>query len=238
MHQALTHLTPEELADKVHALLEDWPSTTLSPIGLCRAHDLTLVQISAIRQLPMFTEILDHITEIQDHRRPHIEQRARDLALDRLCYLAHQTPTSAAACKEIRLATKAILDLVAPTPDSPGDTARRAVPSEPPSQQAPSVSEGVNNKPETSAQGSQTATPPTKPTDAPRTPEECPKVATGQATQPVAQPVEKPTPNPLPPERRRKPEAPSNTPPLPTSPLSDLCVTSAPLRTSYPPPDP
>ena len=118
----LTHFTPEELAHKVHALLEDWASTTLSPIGLCRAHDVTLVHISAIRQLPMFNDILNHIEEIQHHRRPYIEQNARDLALDRLCYLAHQTPTSAASCKEIRLATKAILDLVGPISSRPSES--------------------------------------------------------------------------------------------------------------------
>jgi hypothetical protein len=117
----------------------------------------------------MFNDILNHIEEIQHHRRPYIEQRARDLALDRLCSLAHQTPTSAAACKEIRLATKAILDLVGPTPSRPsesvtppmqsadsnssGGTARRAVSSESPSDRAPSVSDGVFHEPEASAPG-------------------------------------------------------------------------------------
>ncbi len=118
----LARFTPEELSEKVHALIEDWSSPTLSPIGLCRAHDLTLVQISAIMQLPMFNNILEHIETIQAARRAHIERKAADLALDRLCYLAHQTPTSAASCKEIRLAVKAILELVAPP--SPGGPAR------------------------------------------------------------------------------------------------------------------
>ncbi len=110
----LQGFTPEELHNKIEGIIEDWGSPTLSPIGLCRTHQVTMTQIRAIMALPMFAAIMADIRFIQDARREYIERKAADLALDRLCYLAHQTPTSAASCKEIRLATKAILELVAP----------------------------------------------------------------------------------------------------------------------------
>ena len=108
----LAHFTEEELSAKVHALLEDWSSPTLSPIGLCRAHDLSLAQIIAISQLPMFTAALEDIRTIESMRQEHTERKAHRLAFDRLCYLVNQIPTSAAFSKEIRLAAKMIFEII------------------------------------------------------------------------------------------------------------------------------
>lgn len=125
----LADFTPEELSNKVHALLEDWHSPTLSPIGLCRLLDLNIAQIRAIMALPMFAAILADIRFIQNARREWIFACAAEHAFDRLLYISHQTPTNAATCKEIRLAAKAILEVTGP-PASQTDGPTSSQPSE------------------------------------------------------------------------------------------------------------
>ncbi len=179
----LKELTVDELLNRIERLIEDWHSPTLSPLGLCRMLDLSIAQLRALITLPLFAAILDDIRFIQNARREWIHTRAADHAFDRLVYLTHQTPTSAASCNEIRLAAKAILEITGP-PASQTDGPTSSRPSDsvtPPmqsadsdapkghahdeslnrgggvpnasAQRARSVSEGVIHDPEASAPG-------------------------------------------------------------------------------------
>ena len=151
----LQGLTVDELLNRIERLIEDWHSPTLSPMGLCRLLDLSVVQIRALITLPLFAAILDDIRFIQNARREWINTRAADHAFDRLVYISHQTPTSAATCKEIRLAAKAILEITGP-PASQTDGPTSSQPSDsvtPPMQSADSDSPQGHSHDESSNRG-------------------------------------------------------------------------------------
>ena len=156
----LQELTVDEVLNRIERLIEEWHSPTLSPIGLCHLLDLSVVQIRAIMALPLFAAILADIRFIQDARREWIHTRAADHAFDRLINLTHQSPTSAAACKEIRLAAQAILEITGPpstpttptTPSTPTTSRARKEAAAPTNeahnpQPTPSLTDGVSHEP-------------------------------------------------------------------------------------------
>lgn len=124
----LGHLTPEQVADLTNGLLEDWDRPTMTELGLCRAHQITLDQLHALATRPAFRHALERIRTIRAMRQPDRDAAARALAMDRLISIAQQTPASASHAKEIRLAIKQLLALLdareeaAPAPTGPAPT--------------------------------------------------------------------------------------------------------------------
>jgi|GEM_PF-2126909 len=118
----IAHLDAPDLDELTQNLLEDWDNPVFTPLGLCRAHRISLDQLQAIAATPRFIDALARIRAIQQARQPAIEARARELALDRLCTLADQSPTSATHTKEIRLSIKQLLAILTQSHPTPNPT--------------------------------------------------------------------------------------------------------------------
>ena len=107
------------LSPAAHTLLTDFDDPDLSELDLADRHGLTLDQLRSAAAAPAFRHALAIIRELQALRRPFILARAEADAAHTLTTLTARDPTSATAAKEVRLAVKALLDLL-------GGPARRA----------------------------------------------------------------------------------------------------------------
>ncbi|MCC5823438.1 MAG: hypothetical protein LAT64_05925 [Phycisphaerales bacterium] len=118
----LAGIDPERLCELRDDLLEDWDCPTMTDLGLCRAHGLTLKQVRAIAETPEFQDALEDLRVIRAMRREPVHARTVALAVDRLSHIANHEPTSATYAKEIRLAVKHLLTIVPKT--EPRDSSR------------------------------------------------------------------------------------------------------------------
>jgi hypothetical protein len=119
----LADLTPDEYTLLIDQLLEDWDCPTMTELGLCRVHRLSLEQLDRITDDPAFDRALARIRSIRAKRRPEREAAARAQIVDRLLGLLAQPQDTATRAKEVRLACKqlqTILDTDAKS-DSPGE---------------------------------------------------------------------------------------------------------------------
>lgn len=108
----LDDLPSGRLEELIPVLLTHWDSPTMTELGLCRQHRITLAQLRAIAELPRFREALEDLRALREARRPAVEARARATALDRLLYVASFPPSSASFAREIRGAVKLALTLL------------------------------------------------------------------------------------------------------------------------------
>ena len=123
----LAHLSDDEYTLLIDQILEDWDCATLSELGLCRAHHLTLEELDRITDDPAFDRALARIRSIREKRRPEREAAAQARVFDRLLGLLEQPQDTATRAKEVRLTAKQLLTLLAPPSPAPaGEVAERS----------------------------------------------------------------------------------------------------------------
>ncbi len=108
----LAHLSDDEYTLLIDQILEDWDCATLSELGLCRAHHLTLEELDQITDDPAFDRALARIRSIREKRRPEREAAAHARVVDRLLGLLEQPQDTATRAKEVRLTAKQLLSIL------------------------------------------------------------------------------------------------------------------------------
>ncbi len=124
--EPIERFSDEQFGFLIDKLLEDWDSPTLSELGLCRAHSITLEELDAITDDDDFQRALALVRRIRAKRQEERQAAAHAAVFDRLLRLVSQTSDTTTATKEVRLACKQLTDFM-----SEGGTARRAVSSAP-----------------------------------------------------------------------------------------------------------
>ena len=104
--EPIERFSDEQFGFLIDKLLEDWDSPTLSELGLCRAHSITLEELDAITDDADFQRALALVRRIRAKRRHEVEASARAALFDRLLRLVNQTSENTTATKEVRLACK------------------------------------------------------------------------------------------------------------------------------------
>lgn len=104
------------LSPLARAILADWDDPGLSELALAARHGLTIEALHAQARSPAFRAALATWRELREDRLPFLNARSEALAARVLTALASREPDSNAAAKEVRLATKDLLRLLAPFP--------------------------------------------------------------------------------------------------------------------------
>ena len=104
--EPIERFSDEQFGFLIDKLLGDWDSPTLSELGLCRAHSITLEELDAITAYTDFQRALALVRRIRAKRRHEVEASARAALFDRLLRLVNQTSETTTATKEVRLACK------------------------------------------------------------------------------------------------------------------------------------
>jgi hypothetical protein len=104
------------LSSLARAILADWDDPGLSELALAARHGLTIEALHAQARAPAFRAALAVWRELRADRLLFLLARAEAHAARVLTALASREPDSNAAAKEVRLATKDLLRLLAPFP--------------------------------------------------------------------------------------------------------------------------
>jgi len=117
------------LSPLARAILADWDDPGLSELALAARHGLTIEALHAQARSPAFRAALAAWRALREDRLPYLAARSEALAARVLTALASREADSQAAAKEVRLATKDLLRLLAPFPNaSPAGRAAGEVP--------------------------------------------------------------------------------------------------------------
>jgi hypothetical protein len=108
------------LSPLARAILADWDDPGLSELALAARHGLTIEALHAQARSPAFRAALAAWRALREDRLPFLNARSEALAARVLTALASREPDSQAAAKEVRLATKDLLRLLAPCPRAGG----------------------------------------------------------------------------------------------------------------------
>ncbi len=138
------------------ALLADFDDPRLTELDLCERHALTLDALLAIAESPPFRHALATLRALRDARAPALLARARLSAARALAHLSDHTPASLAESRELRLALKDLLRLLAESsPVADGGGGRRSrtegeVQSDSPTPSTPTMSKANRGVPQAS----------------------------------------------------------------------------------------
>ncbi len=111
--EPIERFSDEQFVFLVDNLLEDWDSPTLSEMGLCRAHSISLEELDAITDDPDFQHALALVRRIRAKRLEERQAAANAAVFDRLLRLVSQTSENTTATKEVRLACKQLTEFMA-----------------------------------------------------------------------------------------------------------------------------
>ncbi len=127
--EPIERFSDEQFGFLIDKLLEDWDSPTLSELGLCRAHSITLEELDTITDDEDFQRALALVRRVRAKRQHEREASARAALHDRLLRLIYQITDTTTDAKEVRLACKQLESFMQKNPVHAHDeSANRGVP--------------------------------------------------------------------------------------------------------------